>query len=220
MLLEASTLIAAMSMDQISIPGPFKFFKTHDVPPIDVELPMTVSARRTMLVAFGIFSIVFGISCLLIAAGIAQTALFGTLKSGVRQSIPPFAICLLVGLWFTAFSITCINIARRARGVLQIQSDGVWDQMQDVFVDWDNVTHAAFKTDRSGLAAVALDLQRPVKRRVSWFDYTTFPRLSLVHRITIPIKMMDKEPYVIAHTIAALVRHHGGTSETTQWGWK
>jgi hypothetical protein len=209
-----------MSMDQISIPGPFKFFKTHDVPPIDVKLPLIVSARRNMLAAFGIFSILFGMSCLLIAAGIAQAALFGTLKRGVPQSILPFAMCLLVGLWFTAFSITCMNIARRAQEILKIQSDGVRDEMQDVFVDWSNVTHAAFKTDRSGLAAVTLDLRQPVKRGVSWFDYTTFPRLSLVNRVTIPIKMMDEQPYVIAHTMAALVRHHGGTSETTQWGWK
>ncbi len=86
---------------------------------------------------------------------------------------------------------------------------------------WSNVRHMSTIANKQGWSIIQLRLHLPVRRRLVLPHL--YLRLSSAHtddRFDISIRMLDARPYILVHTMAALVLQHGGTTEElTQWGW-
>ncbi|MGC5778831.1 hypothetical protein [Methylobacterium sp. NFXW15] len=207
-------------MNSVTIPGPYKFFRTYDVPPIEVPLPMVVAADVPTLVLKAVVAGLAGIISLFLG-----TVLFWLILTSDRLwqlSSVITLVCLLgSSAVCVAFTFKCVRLAQDPQAQLEITAEDVFDRRQDARVAWSNVRHMSTISNKQGWSVIRLRLHAPVQRRpVVPHLYLGLSSLYSDDRFDIAIRMLDARPYILVHTMAALVRMHGGTTEElTQWGW-
>lgn len=207
-------------MNSVTIPGPFKFFHTYNVPPIEVPLPMVVGAHVPTLVLKAVVAGLAGIISLFLG-----TVMFWAVITSERLVLPQSLLALACQLGFSAvcvaFTFKCVRLAQDPQAQLEITAQEVFDRRQDARVAWSNVRHMSTISNKQGWSVIQLRLHLPVRRHPVMPHL--YLRLSSTHTddcFDIAIRMLDARPYILVHTMAALVRMHGGTTEElTQWGW-
>jgi hypothetical protein len=210
-------------MNHISIPGPFKFSHTYNVPPINVKLPMVVSAQVVTLVLTAILSAVVGAIYLGSAALYLWVIIFngrGQLGGATIVFAAMLIVCTLCMFTLCIGSmVKFIVLARNPKDQLEITVEGVRDRRQDVHVSWTNVRHMSVKSNKTGWALVQLHLNQSVKIRPKLFEfYFGLINLEKGRRVDIDIISLNERRYILVHAMGALVRHCGGTTdELTQW---
>ncbi|WP_146056336.1 hypothetical protein [Methylobacterium sp. V23] len=205
-------------MNHISIPGPFKFSHTYNVPPINVNLPMVVSAQVVTLVLKAILSAVVGA----IFLGSGALFLWATKFDERFQLAGPiivFVAVAIAGSVCIGSMVKCIHLAWNPKDQLDITAEGVRDRRQDVHVAWTNVRHMSVKSNKHGWSIVQLHLHQPVEIRSRLFEfYFHLINRESGRRVDIDIMSLNERRYILVHTMGALVRHCGGTTdELTQW---
>ncbi len=98
-------------MNSVTIPGPFKFFHTYNVPPIEVPLPMVVAAHVPTLVLKAVVAGLGGLFSLFLG-----TVLFWAIVTSERLVLPQSLFALACMLGFSAvcvaFTFKCVRLAQ------------------------------------------------------------------------------------------------------------
>jgi hypothetical protein len=198
-------------MSHIEIPGPFTFFRTHDVPPVRIGLPLVVSANISRILLRIVIYGIAGVVCLGLA-GLMGTLLVTDARFLAFRPVIALVSFSGVGLLCIALVVRYLRLARHPTDQLVITASGLHDARQDAEIAWSNVRAMRLKVGRNAWSHVTLDLNDPIRHRVTLTDpRPRMPGMVTETRIDVPLQMLQERPYVLAHTIGVLVRQHGGT---------
>ena len=208
-------------MREIEIPGPFEKNRAVNVPPMRVIIPLAASGNFKQSFLFFLVSFLFSACSLAMTISVIWVSIAGEHPRGLLQATPAILICTTSVVAFGIIATGHAQLLRHSKNVLIIDCGGVQDLRQSVFVEWTNVAHISSITDKKGISGTSLHLrQESISKlplvRLGMKCMFIFDR----KKIEISIKNLDERPYVLIHTMGALVRQHGGTSDISQWGWK
>lgn len=205
----------------IDIPGPFEPGRTFNVPPITVNIPIVTSGNFKRSLIFCLGWSLFSAFSLAQMMGIIETALTGARPPGLLRAAPGILLSAVAVVAGGLITIRYAQLVRRSKNVLTIDHSGVRDLRHRTFIAWGNVRHISGIHDKKGISGASIHLRNehipplpPLRLGLKW--------LFLFDRKTLEISVtnLDERPYILVHAMGALVRHNGGTSDISQWGWK
>lgn len=198
-------------MSYIEIPGPFTFFRTHDVPPLRIALPLVVSADISRILLRIVIYGFAGVICLGLAA-LMGTLLVTDARFLAFRPVIALASFSGIGLLCIGHVLRYLRLACHPTNQLVITASGLRDARQDVEIAWSDVRAMHLKIGKNAWSHVTLDLKRPIRHRVTLTDpRPRMPGMVTEARIDVPLQMLQERPYVLTHAIGVLIRQHGGT---------
>lgn len=210
-------------MTAIEVPGEPTLFRSFNIPPERVTLPLALHARVgwLMLVQLAAFlALALPLSPLLfvpvalardLLAASTLGALFNVmLWTPLALVLVAFAICP----W--AVVVTMILDAFRQGPVLILHEEGLMDRRSSgEFIRWSEMEHAKVLYTQVGMSGVRLSLRRELLAGWNPFRPGTlgFVWRRKPHELYVPILFLDRREHMIGHAIAELVKRAGGKVE-------
>lgn len=198
---------------RIEIPGEATLFRTVDIPPEQVVLPLAPGPNipaMTLLCAvlgtLGLPLLVLGLGTFfgLVGSGELKSATIGVMAAGLLG---------LPGAFLTAPALAALRDLLRGSPLLVLGGEGFRDVRLRHDVAWSEVERAQLAyVHKIGLSGVQLKLRRPIGARHNGFRFGAAPDLWRrgSDEVFISVLLLNIRRHILAHVITGLVRRHGG----------
>lgn len=200
-------------MTTIDLPGEPTLFRTFDVPPEQVQLPLRAGPRRGLLLLIALPFAFVGLGGLLLLW--AFSTVLETRSLGIADYVTFLVLCpfFLIGL---PVAVTCLVDAVRSSPVLVIDAEGFQDSRTSRFVPWCSISRATVKYTRSGSGGVHLKFRAARSARQNPFRPGTlgFVWRRRADELHVPVFLLDVKPRTLAYAVLILVQKNGGEVET------
>lgn len=205
--------------DTIQIPG-MPTLRNSVVPPISIQLPLTIDVRRRIQIAIGLFYLFMAIAMLLLALTIFAP---GALSAPLLQRIVIICLQIFGAYWAAYFFIAAMRTLRDAfkrDGKLVITKTGFVDSRTGLKVEWSDIESARPIPGRANNWGVSLKLKNSAQLpRPPWLrGFGWLPRdPNEVHCQTLGL---SRPSYEVQTAILHLVRQAGGSIQPPrEAGW-
>lgn len=207
---------SAVGNDLLEIPGPTTAWKTYDIPPIHVQLPVHARAIKSWL-----FDVMFLLGAMFFSVAIVpliEVFLF----SRTEYLIYIFAVMLSISISLYPFRVSAVLAADSAReGPALILSVDSWRDSRQFSeaVSWDQVAaikirHLGGLYGTKGFSLARLKLRTPITAQRNFFrpgGLTSWR--SRGQEVDVLISELNEDSWVIGQVMAVLVKRHGGQVE-------
>ena len=202
----------------LEIPGEATFWKTYDIAPLSVLLPIDARAR----VGWAVWCLLAPLSLLMVFATCA--VLWSLLHESheshrVAQFIRDLGLFLLVApiaIGFAGMFTTALLDRFWVGHCLCIMPDGLVDRRASSQVfKFSDIVRAEMMVSRGGVAAIRLHFRSPVTVQHNPFRMgtLTFRLRSGKHDLHVPLLGLDQDPRTLAFAILKLAKAHGASVE-------
>jgi len=147
----------------IQVPGEPTMWRTHDVSPVYVQIPLLVFVRRGPMLAFATFMALLSAACILGTISLAIEIVSNT----ISFSTIPVALGLIISLTMSVYgpciTLTSLSDASRTSPSLILENGDVHDLRTDSRIPWSNVDRIRLLHTRGGgVSGAVLKLHDPV----------------------------------------------------------
>ncbi|TXR46617.1 hypothetical protein [Phyllobacterium endophyticum] len=204
------------TVDEVEIPGEPTLTRSM-VPSVLVRLPVEAGTHRSKNIVSGLLLVFLGAPSLSLAILLAPAA-FGAALGNQHfiASIPMWLFLLFISVAMTGVALTCIADAVRKASVLILDAEGFTDARSGAHVKWPEIKRATLLFTRSGIGSVDLHLRQATTAwqnpfRIGVLGFRSRPKPD---HLIVSVAFLDVRPHVLAFTILALTRRHGGEAVT------
>jgi hypothetical protein len=195
----------------IEIPGEETFWKTVNLPPERIELPLEARARVgpvdwLLLLPIALL-LTFG--ALLLTLGTIENLIVGTFDWAALIVSP---LSLLIAGCFLGPFLVLLGDSLSSRGYVRVSRLGIHDhRLTDQPVDWVDIAKAKLHYTKGGFGAVELTLRHPLAARHNAFRLGTIGLSWRRHadQLHVPVLSMDVSDRRLALAIVTLAKTNG-----------
>lgn len=204
------------SDEAVEIPAEPDLRRSFDVPPQRVALPLKAERSGKQIV---VFLVAAPAGALLLSCA---AALLWLLAQGSSEA-PPLATLLAISALLSVLAIfgviiggaglICLYDFLRDGPLLIIDAVGLWDRRATgQTIPWSDISRAEIISIRGNIS-VRLKLHRPMQAHRSPFRFSAMPSKLFNtpdDELNVSVRFLSIRPYILAHSILALVKRHGG----------
>jgi hypothetical protein len=203
-------------MNKLIVPGEVSFWKSWNVPPIEIELPLAVHASRPIALALAALCGAFAALWITLVAVLAYGGIrvSVTLSSGEALLSGALVIFMFVlAVLKLLLAINWLRDAFRSGPTLVINPEGIQDRRGDCFIAWKNVSSASILRPVSDLVreSVKLSLRSPIMSRPNRYNLGfPIPPRGSSDQFLVRLSLLSMPAPTLAKVIVELVKLHDG----------